>query len=101
MINDIPCIKCDTPIAVDTELYLKGQTFTCSKCDTILGINEPTDVDAQKLKELKLFTKSKKVNETTIPCPDCGTIISFKTKDLTAGKAMTCAACNASVSLQG
>lgn len=61
MINDIPCIKCDTPIAVDTELYLKGQTFTCSKCDTILGINEPTDVDAQKLKELNYLLKVKKL----------------------------------------
>ncbi|PQJ32881.1 hypothetical protein BST92_13545 [Nonlabens arenilitoris] len=99
MINEIPCVKCESMVTVDTEQYLKGETFSCKECGTSIGIDIATDVDAVKMNELKLFSKNRKVRETQVPCPDCGTAISFNNKDLKTGKSVTCLVCKASVSL--
>ncbi|EAS19707.1 hypothetical protein FNJ87_13325 [Nonlabens mediterrranea] len=100
MIDRIPCIKCHTLIAVDTERYIKGEKFACGNCDNVLGIDVSTDLDTAQLQKLKLFSKNNRSNSTMIPCPDCGSIIQFNTKDLSKGKSMSCPACKANVSLQ-
>ncbi|MGJ8684218.1 MAG: hypothetical protein ACSHWW_06325 [Nonlabens sp.] len=101
MSDMIPCPKCQTPIAVDNELYLKGETFSCSNCDHKLGMEEPTDLSIEKLNELKRFSKMRKPGASSqIPCPDCGTPIPFTDKDLKAGSSVACTECKASVGLQ-
>ncbi len=36
MISSIPCPECGADIAVDVNLLLSGQKFTCSKCQTAI-----------------------------------------------------------------
>lgn len=103
MSNNIPCPNCSTLIAVKTEEFLKGETFTCPTCSNKLGIEEETDLDrdSNKLEEFKKFTKLKKEKTSLIPCPDCGTAIRFFPKDLITGGSIACPKCKSTLSLQG
>ncbi|MFT6198071.1 MAG: ssDNA-binding Zn-finger/Zn-ribbon topoisomerase 1 [Nonlabens sp.] len=101
MLNNIDCPNCLIPIAVNTEEFLKGVTFPCSNCDVKLGLEEKTDLGQEQLELFKKFTKLKKQKTTLIPCPDCGTAISFLPKDLKTRTSIACPKCKASVALQG
>lgn len=98
--SKISCPSCNAPIAVNTNQFLQGTTFSCSNCSTTLGIEEKTDLNQDKLDLFKKFTKTKKEKTQVIPCPDCGTGIPFNVKELLAGKAVSCSQCKASVALQ-
>ena len=99
--NDIQCPNCQTPIAVNTEEFLEGKTFACSNCDVTIGKEEKTDLDQEKLDLFKKFTKTKKERTSIIPCPDCGTAISFTKMDVKKGTSMACSGCKTSVAFEG
>jgi hypothetical protein len=99
MPDNIPCPNCQTLISINTEEFLKGKSFSCSNCDVKIGMTEKTDLDQEKMDLFKKFTKIKKGKTSSLPCPDCCTLIPFKAKDLIKGKAFVCPSCQASVAL--
>lgn len=101
MLNNILCSNCKTPITIDIDEFLKGKVYDCSNCDVKLGINEETDLEQEKILLFKKFTNAKKQKIEVIPCPDCGSQISFLPKDLKKGSPVVCSSCKAKVTFIG
>lgn len=89
---NIPCPDCSTSIPADSMKLLQGEQFSCPKCGLKVGMSEQP-------KEAEKTVAAPKPNGPSINCPDCNAGIALDTKDLLAGKQMTCPNCGLKVGM--
>jgi transcription initiation factor IIE alpha subunit len=70
--QSIPCPVCQTPIPFDTKLLISGVQFTCSNCQSSIGLDSGSRnvvADAMnKLEELKQASSTQKTsNQYQLP----------------------------------